>query len=567
MRTLLVPETDVGHGSAHLRRAIRLLGALPNSSILLPRDRSRISGLIEGIAEDRIVCEIEGPWDRIVVDRFSVSEREMQGILAAGCTIGIDLGGDGRPLCDYLIDTLPRLDRSLSNETDEAFLALPDRSAEDAGDLDRDRARTSSILVTFGGEDPAHLSEAVALLLSRAGYGGATTIVRPAMRELGPVPPEITVLPPQPSITAFIAEAGVVITAFGMTAYEARALAAPVVTVAPSRYHDRLARAAGFARAGVRAPRRRRLVRLLRADRRVMTGGPRARRELGDRIAHLELPVHRGCPVHHVYGRALWRNEEKTYFVCPRCGLVYLERFAADDETYGPEYFMEEYRAQYGRTYLEDFEHIYAMGTQRLSRAMKVAQARPRSVLDIGCAYGPFLAAARDRGLSAYGLDVAENAVEYVRTELGIPAARESILDFVPSDSFDRSEFDLVTLWYVIEHFARLDLLLPKLATLVRPGGVLAFSTPYGAGVSARRNASGFYEASPRDHYSVWNKSSTRRILGEFGFTVRRFKVTGHHPERYPAVRRGIVPHRLAGLHSSVFGRGDTFEVYATKER
>ncbi|HKJ85168.1 MAG TPA: class I SAM-dependent methyltransferase, partial [Spirochaetia bacterium] len=347
----------------------------------------------------------------------------------------------------------------------------------------------------------------------------------------------------------------------------ARALGTPVVTVGPTRYHDRLAKTAGFARAGVGAPSSRRLVRLLRSESRAHRVEPAARRSLADEIVRLAVPAGRGCPVHHEFGRALWRSAEKSYFACPRCGLVYLERFADDDETYGPEYFMEEYRAQYGKTYLEDFEHIYTMGTRRLDRALDVAREAPETVLDIGCAYGPFLAAARDRGLTAYGLDVAEDAVEYVRTSLGLPAACASILDFSPSDAFGREAFDLVTLWYVIEHFARLDLLLPRLATLVRPGGVLAFSTPYGAGVSARRNTSSFYDASPRDHYSIWNKSSTRRILEEFGFTVRRFEMTGHHPERYPAVRRGIIPRALAAAHSSVFGRGDTFEVYATKER
>ncbi|MFW6312751.1 MAG: class I SAM-dependent methyltransferase, partial [Spirochaetota bacterium] len=317
----------------------------------------------------------------------------------------------------------------------------------------------------------------------------------------------------------------------------------------------------------VRAPRRRKLLRLLSVRAPIPTTEFTVRRPLGEEISRLPLPAHRGCPVHHEHGRALYRNVEKSYFVCPRCGLVYLERFADDDETYRTEYFMEEYRAQYGRTYLEDFDHIYTMGARRLRRAVDLAQDRLESVLDVGCAYGPFLAAARDRGLSAYGLDVAEDAVEYVRTTLGLPAVCGSILDFSPSGLFDRDEFDLVTLWYVIEHFARLDLLLPRLARLVRPGGVLAFSTPYAAGISARRNTNAFYEASPRDHYSVWDKSSTRRILGEFGFTVRRFEVTGHHPERYPAVRRGILPHRVAAVHSAAFARGDTFEVYAIKER
>lgn len=291
------------------------------------------------------------------------------------------------------------------------------------------------------------------------------------------------------------------------------------------------------------------------------------RRSLGELIVDLPGPSRRGCPAHPgSHGRAFWRNEEKSYFACPVCGVTYLERFAADTERYDASYFMEEYRAQYGKTYLEDFQHIYETSRRRVTALLRLGGEGPARVLDIGCAYGPFLAAARDAGLDAYGVDVAPEAVHYVSGELGIPAASGDILDLDLDRALGTNVFDVVTLWYVIEHFDRLDLLLAKLCSIVRPGGVLAISTPHGAGVSARRARGRFYRESPRDHFTIWDRKSAVSLLGAYGFSVRRITVTGHHPERYPLLGRGAVLRRLASLHSRLFGWGDTFEIYATKE-
>ena len=570
MSVLLAPDTGRGHGSAHLRRAIGLLNALPDSKILIDSMSPRLSSMLAGIDPGRITDRLGGRWNLIIVDRFSAERETIQDFLRHGCTVGIDLGGGGRAYCDYLIDTLVRLDDAAVNVADSTLLDLPEATQ----DVSRQKG---TILVTFGGEDPAHLTESVAQLLSTAGFAAGVTVVAPTMRTLGRMPAGLEVLPPQPTLEPLLRRADRVITAFGMTAYEATASGAAVVTVAPTRYHDRLARKAGFRRAGVGRPNRGRLLAGLGAsctdEQRLPNAPRRSSARSGPRLlarlpAERSLPARRGCPAHpESFGPAVWRDPEKSYFRCPRCGIVYLERFAPDEESYGASYFMEEYRAQYGRTYLEDFDHIAAMGTARLARARRVAPGELATVLDVGCAYGPFLCAAAREGLDACGVDVAQEAIAHVRT-LGIEAVCGSILDPDTVASLEREVFDLVTLWYVVEHFDRLDELLPRLSRLVRPGGVLAMSTPYGRGVSARRSPDQFYRSSPRDHFTIWDRPSARRILREYGFRVRRSVVTGHHPERYPLVRhRGTgLTERVALGHSRLFGWGDTFEIYAVRE-
>ena len=111
-----------------------------------------------------------------------------------------------------------------------------------------------------------------------------------------------------------------------------------------------------------------------------------------------------------------------------------------------------------------------------------------------------------------------------------------------------------------------LDTLLSKLSRWVRPGGILAIATPNLSGVSGKRNEESFFARSPGDHHTVWSRRSARQLLPEYGFRIRRMVSTGHHPERYPAVRRGVFPETLARFHSRLFGWGDTFEIYAERE-
>ena len=123
----------------------------------------------------------------------------------------------------------------------------------------------------------------------------------------------------------------------------------------------------------------------------------------------------------------------------------------------------------------------------------------------------------------------------------------------------------MVSLWYVIEHFSNLSEVLPRLSRWVKPGGVLAMSTPYARGITGRSDPEKLLRDNPRDHHSIWDRRSARVLLAEHGFDVKQFVSTGHHPERYPLVSRGLMPAWPARLHSKIFAWGDTFEIYAVR--
>ena len=189
-------------------------------------------------------------------------------------------------------------------------------------------------------------------------------------------------------------------------------------------------------------------------------------------------------------------------------------------------------------------------------------------VVDVGCAFGPFLDALKETGIPGYGLDVAPDAVAYVRKYLGIPALRADFATVKRSALPGR--IAAVTMWYVIEHFTQIDDVLRKASGLLAQGGVLAFSTPNGRGISARRSLGDFLSASPGDHFTILSPLNLARLLSRYDLELRRVRVTGHHPERFPgllgkAAARRPWAHAALLFVSRMCGLGDTFEAYAVK--
>jgi SAM-dependent methyltransferase len=251
-----------------------------------------------------------------------------------------------------------------------------------------------------------------------------------------------------------------------------------------------------------------------------------------------------------------------------------MKRLTPPPIEYETDYFFGQYKKQYGKTYLEDFPNLVASGRRRLAHIKALLKTTAPALLDIGCAYGPFLAAARDEGFAPAGLEPAHDAARYVRETLGIPCVHGFFPDGLPVQGLyvrglPGSPYDAVTLWYVIEHFREPGPVLQAIHRILKPGGVLAFSTPSFSGDSGRKSMVSFLKNSPPDHRTVWSPQTCASYLKKYGFKVKKIVVTGHHPERFPFIGprlRGKGPlYRFFLALSKIFRLGDTFEVYAVR--
>lgn len=638
MKLLIWPALGPGHGSGHIRRCVALCGDL-GAYIFLPEDAkgkerqySELAPLLEDIPGNRVITKFKdletSSWDLIILDRRLSDRETIIKLVSRYEVMGIDEGGGyARTVLPYIVDTLPLPGRfRKANFASHALLTLPLFGVSKILDFKSNGIR--KVLVTFGGEDREGLGLRFLRWLKRKPYLAHAEITRirgvfdGEMRETSSsfdgdsFERRIRVSPEIPDLKSLLGAYDLVITKFGLTAYEAAQSGCAVLLLNPGRYHKRLSRIAGFPEIGVRRVRTRSCLKYLKE----MTDNPQAfaqrleplRVEKPDNLANfirsLETPARApSCPA---CGKAvnpvLRRYKEKTYCFCTRCGIVYRLRYAGSVSDYGEEYFFDSYKQQYGKTYLEDFEHISAMAGPRLDVIGSLLRVPGRRLLDVGCAYGPFLKVSRERGYNPEGLDVSAVAAEYVRNSLQLPVQTG---DFATADPYPPGSFDVITMWYVLEHFEDIGAVLLRVNRLLAPGGIFGFSTPNFIGISGVLNPESFFNRSPIDHATVLSPCGIRRILKLFGFRLRKVRVTGQHPERFPldtaalfriillflAVRlipgtlivRSILQRRalktskkpiletgnaafsagMGGTLSKLLRMGDTFEVYAVKTR
>jgi 2-polyprenyl-3-methyl-5-hydroxy-6-metoxy-1,4-benzoquinol methylase len=96
-------------------------------------------------------------------------------------------------------------------------------------------------------------------------------------------------------------------------------------------------------------------------------------------------------------------------------------------------------------------------------------------LLDIGCGYGFFLKKMAQFGWQAEGIEVSRPGREYARRELGLRIHAEPL----EAMAFAPEHFDVVTLFYVIEHVHDPASVLEAVYRILKPNGMLLLRWPH----------------------------------------------------------------------------------------
>ncbi|MDT8299577.1 MAG: methyltransferase domain-containing protein, partial [Spirochaetaceae bacterium] len=468
-RILFIPASAEGEGTGHKRRCGRLAAELGNRGMVLEGSMPpsgmdvelRQSGAPDGFLRSLAV------FDR----RISTTE-DLVPWTEKATPILLDDDGEARRTAPYLIDIIPGPRRTEANASSPDWLDLPSvtRTPDAAG----------PVLVSFGGEDKAGLTLPVLrFLVESIGAERLITATCPESITEDRLPSGVRILREPQELKGLLGDFGLVITSYGITLWEAVAAGCAVLTVDPTPYHAKLSSAAGVPGIGkirfnldnrLSRSSSRALDRRLKSTEYLNRAAENLRSSIGDRrrnlaetLAGFEAPKPRcavcGAPLPAVIARF----PTKTYYRCSDCGMIGLYRFTLKNDEYGSSYFQDEYRLQYGRSYLEDFPAIERMARSRLDVIGHKAVPKG-SLLDVGCAFGPFLKAADESGYHCRGIDVSAEGVKYIRETLGLSAETGRFPGDNPKDLFGVDGFDVVTLWYVIEHFPDLDRVLKVLS-------------------------------------------------------------------------------------------------------
>lgn len=155
---------------------------------------------------------------------------------------------------------------------------------------------------------------------------------------------------------------------------------------------------------------------------------------------------------------------------CKECGFVFTnprlrrEYLIDSYQNYLPE------RVQEIEDWNRMMEKVFSNACSKINKISKT----PGKILDIGCGYGLFLKKMKDTGWDATGVEVSKPAVDFGRRRFGVNILQD---EFEALD-LEENYYDVVTLFYVIEHFRSPRSVLLKVKKILKSGGFILIRWP-----------------------------------------------------------------------------------------
>lgn len=230
----------------------------------------------------------------------------------------------------------------------------------------------------------------------------------------------------------------------------------------------------------------------------------------------------RPCPVCGASeSRRLFTKDTHDYVSCGPCGAVYInpvpESGALEHgyEALSTEYFLDERRLA-----IDEYPERHAREVALLRRV----GARGR-LLDVGCATGSFMMAARAAGFADLaGVDIAAPSVALARRR----GFRATVGDF-PAGLFPPGSLEVVTMWNTLEHLPSPWDFVREAYRVLAPGGVLGVSVPNYESLSVRLLGPR-YRYIALAHLNYFTPSTLRRLFARAGFEVVHVETRSFNP-------------------------------------
>jgi SAM-dependent methyltransferase len=244
----------------------------------------------------------------------------------------------------------------------------------------------------------------------------------------------------------------------------------------------------------------------------------------------------------------LFREHRLCGYGCGLCGVIFLyPQITAEElkQLYSREYFEGgDFRCGHEGGYCEPetLQHIANPGLLLQIKALKPGG----RFLEIGCAGGAFLDAARRLGFTVQGVEFSTDASQVAREIYGLPV----ITGDVSEAGFKDGSFDVVVMGDVIEHLPHPVATLREIHRILAPEGLLVLALPSQTNTLFSRIGFFVYTllgrsarvALPPYHLFEYRPRSLRFLLHRCGFQITKLDQDiippGQINLRGPAIQR-----------------------------
>ena len=244
-----------------------------------------------------------------------------------------------------------------------------------------------------------------------------------------------------------------------------------------------------------------------------------------------------------------------TIVRCRQCGLSYVTPrpdAASLLALYGDErYYRNLHASPFGYPdYLGERWLLERVAIRRLASIERRLGGRGR-LLDVGCATGVLVEAARARGWTAVGIDVSSFAVAQCHGR-GLDVRHGDLVN----TGLEPEQFDAVVLDDTIEHLPDPDRALQQVYRVLRSGGLVTLNTPNEGGWLRRVMGRHWFHCKPPEHLYYFSPRTLRTLLERRGFRRVETRLSGKEVTiRYLCDRTRVYRVGLARTLTATVGR------------
>lgn len=249
---------------------------------------------------------------------------------------------------------------------------------------------------------------------------------------------------------------------------------------------------------------------------------------------------------------------------CLNCDMVFVNPRPTEEAL--DRFYAHYYPPESEKLWQRQMEKVFlAEGLAKIKKLVPAGR-----LLDVGCGYGYFLDLMQSAGWVVTGVEISKDAARFAGEKLGLDVRHGQIEDAaLPSNSFD-----VVTLWYVLEHAREPHMLLHEVWRVIKEGGFLIIRVPNRNvdvdKVLASLGLGHFFLINPPRHLNDFSAKTLRLLLEKQGFDITEVK--NSIPRETGSILELIRRHLWFWMSEALFRftkgkiiRGSSITVYARK--
>lgn len=225
-----------------------------------------------------------------------------------------------------------------------------------------------------------------------------------------------------------------------------------------------------------------------------------------------DLKPHVECEDHLVSHRKF------AVIVCGQCGMGMTQN--APSPVHIGAYYKSENYISHSDTRKGLVNGIYhrvrnLMLTRKQKLLERMSDGQRRNLLDIGCGTGYFINHMKDNGWKVHGTEIDPDARRIASEQLG-----QEISDSVGIFDLPTDEYDVITMWHVLEHVYELDDYLRQIGLLIRKGGYFIVAVPNYTCYDARKYKGHWAAYDLPRHLWHFSPNAIKQLIEGFGFQL-----------------------------------------------